>query len=99
MTRADVLGQAGPQRETSSSYSLVMGAPVRRRVRGWWLAIAVGALVAVVLLAGDRSGSCAEYADSPGVCTSVDEDPRTWILVGIGVLVIIGALYRALRRR
>ncbi|MCM6762697.1 hypothetical protein NB037_09745 [Rathayibacter sp. ZW T2_19] len=76
-----------------------MGAPVRRRVRGWWLAIAVGALVAVVLLAGDRSGSCAEYADSPGVCTSVDEDPRTWILVGIGVLVIIGALYRALRRR
>lgn len=82
-----------------SSYSLVMGASERRRVRWWWLATAFVALVVVVLLAGDRSGSCADYVNSPGVCTSVNEDPRTWVLVGIGVLVIIGALYQAFRRR
>ena len=82
-----------------SSYSPVMGASVRRRVRWWWLAIALVALVAVVLLAGDRSGSCAEYVNSPGVCTSVNEDPRTWVLVGIGALIVIGALYGAFRRR
>ncbi|WP_146076642.1 MULTISPECIES: DUF4179 domain-containing protein [unclassified Rathayibacter] len=76
-----------------------MGALVRRRVRWWWLAIAFVALVAVVFLASDRSGSCAEYVNSPGVCTSVNEDPRTWVLVGIGSLIVLGALYGAFRRR
>ena len=88
-----------PRDEALPSYSLVMGALVRRRVRWWWLAVEFVALIAVVLLAGDRSGSCAEYVNSPGVCTSVHEDPRTWILVGIGVLIITGALYAAFRRR
>lgn len=76
-----------------------MSTTARRRVRWWWITLALVALASVVLLAGDRSGSCAEYVDSPGVCTGVDDDPRTRVLVGIGVLIIIGALHRAFRRR
>lgn len=72
---------------------------MKRRVRWRWIALAVIVLVAGFLLSSDLSGSCMDYVNAPGVCTRANEDPRTWVLLVIGPLILVGALYQAFRRR